>query len=418
MSLFDTDLWLEIIESLSRHKLRTTLTAFGVFWGIFMLVNLLGAGAGLRNGANATLGNSNNMIALWSGRPTSIPYKGLTKGRYIHLKDADIKAIYENVPGVDVVAPRNGIGTQFVTHGSKTDSFDINGIHPAQQSIRGYGLIEGRLLNQLDQDNKRKNILIGSRVKETLFEPDEDAIGQFIEIKGIQFLVVGIMKPLALNNWSQREDSKIFLAHSTMRRSFNQKQQVHSMYILPLPGVNAFDVERDVLKTVRKRNKVHPDDHGVIGSYNSQKDFDEIRSLFGGIAVFSWVVAIGTIIAGAVGVGNIMLISVKERTREIGIRKALGATPANIVSSIIQESLIITFFAGYLGLAAGVGTIELLGKYATNADGGFGTFINPEVSFSTAFCAIAVLLIAGALASLLPARNAARVDPVIALQSE
>jgi putative ABC transport system permease protein len=190
------------------------------------------------------------------------------------------------------------------------------------------------------------------------------------------------------------------------------------MYILPKPGASAYAVEAEILSILREHHKVHPKDNGVIGSYNSQKDFDQVASLFGGITAFSWLVAIGTIIAGAVGVGNIMLISVKERTKEIGIRKALGATPLNVVSSIIQESFLITFFAGCLGLVAGVHSIVLLGKVASNAKGGFGTFINPEVSFSTAFSAIAVLLVAGTLAALLPARKAALVDPVIALQSE
>lgn len=418
MYIFDVDVWREILESLARHKLRTTLTAFGVFWGIFMLVNLMGAGKGLKNGADANMGIAHNTIVLWSGRPTSIPYKGLTKGRYIPLNDADIAAMYKRIPDIKVISPRNGIGEQVSVHGTKSDSFNINGIIPVQQELRGLMLLEGRFLNELDQRQRRKNIVIGARVKEVLFSPGDNAIGEYIQILGIQFMVVGIVKPSSLSNWSQQDLSKVFVPHSTLRKAFNQKDRVHSMYIMPKEGIDAFSVEREVTELLKERHKIHPKDHGVIGSYNAQKDYDKAQSLFGGITTFSWIVAIGTIIAGVVGVGNIMLISVKERTKEIGIRKAIGATPLNIISSIVQESLLITFFAGYFGLIAGVISIELLGKFASNPNGGMGTFINPEVSFSTALTAIVVLIIAGALASLLPARKAAMVDPVVALQSE
>lgn len=417
MAIFDSDLWQEIFDSIGRHKLRTLLTAFGVFWGIFMLVNLVGVGNGLRNGAEANM-SVKNAIFIWSGRPTSIPYKGLSKGRSMRMTDADIDALRNDVPGIDIVAPGNGMGLQFTQHGVKNDSFDISGIWPVEFVTKGYDLLEGRFINVNDLTAGRKTAVIGERVRKVLFDAKEPAVGETIEILGVQFKVVGVVKPQALNNWAQRDLNKIFLPHTTLRQTFNQRDTVHRLLITILPGFDAYQVERDVVASLQKRHKIHPKDRAVVGSYNAKKDVDRVNSLFQGIRVFSWFVAVGTIIAGAVGVGNIMLISVKERTREIGIRKALGATPANIVATIIQESLIITFVSGYMGLFVGVLSLELLASVASNVSGGPGTFLNPQINFDTALAALVVLIVAGALAAWLPARKAAAVDPVIALQSE
>jgi len=417
MHILDRDIWQEIFDSLSRHKLRSFLTAFGVFWGIFMLVNLLGVGRGLRNGTEAQMGLK-NAIYLWSGRSTSIPYKGLSKGRNIRMNDGDIEALRKGIPGLDVVAPGNGMGLQFTVRGTKNDSFDIDGVWPIELETKGYKLVEGRFLNQLDLRDERKNVVIGERVREVLFDRNEDPLGEYIRILGVQFKVVGVISPMALNRWAQRDLSKIFVPHSTLRRTFNQRDVIHRFLLTPKPGVSSERVEQQAISILQRRHRVHPKDKAVFGSYSAEKDVRRVEQLFTGISAFSWFVAIGTIVAGVVGVGNIMLISVKERTKEIGIRKALGATPGVIVGSILQESLVITFFAGYSGLVVGVLTVEGVGKLATMFNGDSGTFMNPEISFGTAIAAIVVLLIAGALASILPARKAALVDPVIALQDE
>lgn len=414
--IFDVDGWQEIFGSLRRHKLRAVLTAFGVFWGIFMLINLMGVGKGLENGMSAQFGQLTNAVYLWSGRPTSIPYKGLTKGRFVRLDDDDMEALRTQISDIQSIAPNNGMGSQLAIRGIKSDSFELTGIVPVSQKAKGYILDAGRFLNNLDMKYQRKNIVIGKRVREVLFQKDENPIGELITIRSIQFRVVGVISPSATSGWAERDLSKIFVPFTTLRKTFNQKDRVHSALIVPKPGVDAFSVEDQVIELLYKRNKVHPDDKGVVGSYNVQRDYNRMQDLFSGINIFSWVVAIGTIIAGVIGVGNIMLISVKERTKEIGIRKAIGATPSGIVGSILKESLLITFIAGYAGLVAGVLSVELISKVASKGDG--SVFLNPEVSFSTAFVAILVLLISGALASFLPARKAAMVDPVIALQDE
>lgn len=415
--MFNTDSWQEIFDSLTRHKLRTSLTAFGVFWGIFMLVNLMGVGVGLKNGAEANIGRLNNAVYVWASRPTSIPYRGLTKGRSIGLDDDDLQALLLRIPEIDLIAQKNSMGSQFATHKNNGESFEISGIVPIELPAKGFRLLAGRFFNDFDQNQSRKNVVIGQRVREVLFA-EEDPIGQAISIWGVSFMVVGVVQPSALNGWAQRDMSTIFLPHNTLRKTFNQRDAIHVMMITPKPGVNSAQLENKIVPLLQERHWVHPNDKGVIRSYNVQKDYNEIQSLFGGITAFSWIVAIGTIIAGVVGVGNIMLITVKERTREIGIRKALGATPANIIGTILQESLAITLISGYAGLVCGVATIELIGRLASNNKGGIGTFVNPQVSFSTAATAILILVVAGAFAAYLPARKAASVDPVIALQDE
>ncbi len=414
MHILDRDIWQEIFDSVRRHKLRAVLTAFGVFWGIFMLVNLLAVGNGLENGANASMGSLQNAIYLWSGRPTSIPHKGLTKGRYIRMNDDDIAAI-QRLSEVDIVAPSNGMGDQYVSHGVMGDTFRISGNWPEFFKAKDYRLLEGRFVNKLDLKENRKNIVIGETVREILFGKEASALGKQVKMLGVQFQVVGVVRPSALNNWAQNDLRRVFLPHSTIRKIFNQRDTVHSMMVTPVPGVDANRLEEKVIALLQSRHRIHPDDVGVIGSWNSQDSYDKVQGLFAGMSAFSWFVAIGTIIAGVVGVGNIMLISVKERTKEIGIRKAIGATPVSIVSAILQESLIITFFAGYLGLVAGVLMVELVSAIAPAEN---RTFMNPEISFSTAMWAIVVLLVAGALASVLPAKKAAGVNPVIALQDE
>lgn len=415
--LFDADVWREIADVLKRHKLRTALTAFGVFWGIFMLVVLMGAGNGLKNGAESNFTAAKNSVYIWSGRPTSIPFKGLSKGRYIRLNDDDMAALYRRLPAIQHVSPSNGMGTRAVHYEGKSESYELAGIQPIEIDAQGFQLLQGRFLNELDIEQKRKVVVIGSQVSSVLFG-ETDPVGHTVRILGVRFLVVGVVAPASLSNWAQRDARRVYFPNTTLRSTFNQRDVIHRMLIAPKPGIDTGWLEQQVLAILQERHKIHPDDHGVIGSYNAQKDYQRVQSLFSGIRIFSWFVAIGTIIAGVVGVGNIMLISVKERTKEIGIRKALGATPATIIGTIVQESIVLTFLSGYFGLVAGVLVIEAIAKYLPQNPSGSSFFSQPEIDFNTALAAITVLLIAGGIASLMPARRAASVNPVVALQDE
>ena len=419
--MIDTDKWREIFTTLGQHKLRTALTAFGVFWGIFMLTVLLGAGKGLENGVMDGFPRVPNGVFIWSGSTTQIPYQGLPIGRRITLLPEDVAAIEENVASVDFVRGQNSVGVwsgtpPYTVHKNNNGTFFVQGSHSGMSLIHSLKITSGRYLNDIDDRERRKVAVIGSRVKEILFEPGEDAIGADITISGISFQVIGTFSSLQKGNNSQEEE-KIYVPNDTLRYAFNQVGWIGSFVILPKEGVHASVAEKDVKEFLYERKKIHPNDVGVLGSFNLQNEFDKIQGLFLGIGFFSWLVAVGTIMAGAIGVGNIMLIVVKERTREIGVRKALGATPLSIVSMIVQEAVLITSVAGYLGLVVGVFLLEGISVMLEMA-GGSDMFKRPEVDFGTAVLAVVVLVISGLLASLLPAAKAASVNPIVALQDE
>ncbi|UTF58822.1 ABC transporter permease [Gilvimarinus sp. DA14] len=421
MSLVDVDKWREIFTTLGQHKLRTFLTAFGVFWGIFMLSILLGAAKGLENGVMAGFPQVPNGVFIWSGSETQIPYKGHGIGRRVTLLPEDVDAVRKNVSSVGFVRGQNSIGIwggtpPYTVYEDKNGTFFVQGSHEGMALMHSLEVTAGRYLNQIDTEKKRKVAVIGARVKQQLFASSETVLGEYITINGISFQVVGTFKSLSKGNTTQEEE-KIYVPNDTLRYAFNQVGWVGSLTILPAEGVHASQTEQEVLSFLKERKHVHPDDVGVFGSFNLQQEFDKIQGLFLGIGFFSWLVAVGTILAGAIGVGNIMLIVVRERTREIGVRKALGATPASIVGMIMQESVLITAVSGYLGLVAGVLILELVSK-AVAMSGGSDMFLNPSVDFDTAMLAVCILIVSGLLAALLPAAKAARVNPIVALQDE
>lgn len=420
--LIDTEKWQEIFLTLNQHKLRTALTAFGVFWGIFMLTVLLGAGKGLENGVVEDFKEIPNSVWIWSQGPTQIAYQGMPLGRQIRLKADDVAGIKNNVASVDLIYAQNSVGIwggspAYTVYKKNNGSFSIQGTHAGMANIHQQKILQGRYINEIDDSKRRKVAIIGTRVKDILFKQDEDPIGADITLSGISFQVVGVYKSSSTNP-NSAEEEKIYIPNDTLRYAFNQVDWVGSFVVIPKPGLHASVAEVDVKKYLYERNKVDPNDTGVLGSFNLQNEFDKVYGLFTGINVFSWIVAIGTIMAGAIGVGNIMLIVVKERTREIGLRKALGATPSSIIGMIVQESVFITAIAGYFGLVMGVLLLEGVNKVLQANGGSVGMFRNPEVDFNTAISAVVVLIISGLLASLMPAAKAAAVNPIVALQDE
>ena len=387
MTLIDVDKWREIFNTLSRHKLRTALTAFGVFWGIFMLSVLLGAGRGFENGVIDGFPRATNTIFIWPQGSTQIPYEGLPIGRFVQFYPEDVEAIRKDLPNVAFVRGQNSVGIwggsgSYVVRKSKSGTFGVSGGFAGVENINSMRIVEGRSLNALDEQQRRKVALIGQRVRDQLFMPGENVLGADITVSGIVFTVVGVYRSTQDGN-QQQEEERLYLPNDTLRKAFNQPG-IGSFVVLPKAGVHAKVAEEEVKALLAQRKKVSPDDKGVFGSFNMQEQFEKVGGLLTGINVFSWVVAIGTIFAGAIGVGNIMLIVVKERTREIGLRKALGATPASIVWMIMQESVFITAAAGYMGLVLGTFLIEGIAKLLNASGGGGRFFTNPQVDFSTA----------------------------------
>jgi len=416
--MIDIDKWEEIYQTIKRHKLRTALTAFGVFWGIFMLVVLLGAGNGLRNGVEYNFDIAKNTVFIWTER-TSLPYKGLKPNRPIDLTNGDIAAIRRNVPEIDVISPRNYLGGEFmISRNNNAASFRVMGDYPQFTKVKPIYISEGRFINPIDIKEKRKVAVIGDRVIEVLFDEEENPMEQYLEIKGVNFKIVGTFLSKLRGEDAIQDAQTIYIPNTTMQLAFNQGDEIGWFAFIPQKGVPAAVVEEKTRLLLAERHKVHPNDKEAFGVANIEEEYKEIQSLFAGIAGFSWLVAIGTIFAGMIGVGNIMMIIVKERTKEIGIRKSVGAKPWSIMSMVLQESLVISGISGYCGLLLGVLVIEGINYMLVNFDMESEFFTNPEIDFSVAISAIVVLLIAGAIAGLIPGAKAARVKPVEALRDE
>ncbi|GJM30443.1 MAG: ABC transporter ATP-binding protein [Cyclobacteriaceae bacterium] len=416
--MFDLDKWQEIYYSLKKHKLRTALTAFGVFWGIFMLIVLMGAGTGLRNGVMQDFDIAKNAVFVWSEQ-TSLPYQGLQPGRRINFKNSDIDAIRANVKDIEVISPRNVLQGDFrVTRGNKSVSFQVYGDYPDYVHVKPMIITGGRFINHHDIRDRRKVAIIGAQVKNRLYDPEEDPIGTYLEIKGVPFKVVGTFDSPLSSNDAIDDIQTIYLPNTTMQQAFNQGENVGWFGFIPRMGVPAATIEENVKALLAQRHKIHPQDRSALGSFNVEQEYQEVQGLFAGIKAVSWLVSIMTIIAGVVGVGNIMLIIVKERTKEFGVRKSVGAPPWSILSMIIMESLVLTGLAGYLGLLAGVGFVELTNYALIQFDAQSEFFANPEIDFEVGLTALLVLVVAGTLAGVVPAQKAARTNPVIALRDE
>ncbi|MGB0917620.1 MAG: ABC transporter permease [Flavobacteriales bacterium] len=410
--MFDVDKWQEIFETISKNKLRTFLTGFSVFWGIFMLIILLGSGNGLRNGFKADFEeDAINSIWVYSGR-TTIPYKGMQPGRRIRFTDDDHNAIHNNrVSGLENVASRLWLPNQAMVYGDRKGNYQPIATEPGQIHAENATILTGRFLNDLDIKQRRKVIVLGEPIRKQLF-PDGDHLGKVIKVGGIAFKVIGTFK----DGGGDRDNRRGYIPLTVGQIVFNRGRNVHAMSstIGDASPEQSLVIEQGIRNKLAALHQFSPEDKRAVWINNTTDQFMEILKVLNAISLFVWIIGIGTIIAGIVGVGNIMMIVVKERTREIGIRKALGATPYSVVSLIILESIFITSIAGYLGLVAGVFTLEGVNSLIEDP----GIFRNPEVDLRTAIYATLVLVLAGTLAGLFPAIKAASISPIEALRDE
>lgn len=419
MSLIDRDHWREIYEALRGNKMRTFLTAFGVFWGIFMLMVMLASGNGLWNGVREGFSNgATNSLFVWTQR-TSKPFRGMSAGRSVQFDTADTHAIRQQVPEAAVVCPRNQLGGfrggNNVMRGVKAGAFSVMGDVPEIARVQSVRVTEGRFLNHLDLAERRKVAVIGTRVREVLFAKDENPLDGSIRINGVYFKVIGVFKPNRSGDDREEEPQTIFVPFTTFKTAFNFGDRVGWFAIISKDGVPASVVETKVLAVLKERHRIAPDDERALGHFNLEKEYGQIQGLFGGIDALVWIVGIGTLSAGVIGVSNIMLVIVRERTNEIGLRRAIGATPFAIMTQIIFESLVLTTSAGYLGLMAGVGVVASIAKLIEGTP--TEMFRNPEVAFGSALATLAILVGAGILAGLVPARRAVKISPVEALRA-
>lgn len=421
--MFDRDRWQEIWSSLAKNKVRTLLTAFGVFWGIFMLMIMLGSGTGLQNGITNGMGDiATNSVFMWT-RPTTEPYKGLPRNRRFYFRNEDIKALTDNIEELDIISPRlEGGGRRSgdnVVYKKNTAAFSIFGDYPEWNLIDPANIIKGRFINDMDIAEARKVAVIGHRVYEVLFEKDEDPLGKHIRINGVYFQVVGVFKPKNSNmNFGGDKEQSIHLPFTTLQQAYNYGNIV-GWFALTSKGELPVSIVQDkAIKLLKERHKVSPDDKRAIGFFNLDKEFRQMTGLFTGIRVLIWVVGIGTLLAGVIGISNIMLVIVKERTNEIGIMRALGASPAKVITQIVTESVVLTTIAGYAGLVAGVFLIELINKNLPDAASQDTMFLNPNIDFQVALTALLIIVVSGVLAGLVPAKRAVSIKPIDALRDE
>lgn len=410
--MFDLDKWNEILSTIRKNKLRTFLTGFSVAWGIFMLIILLGSGNGLENGVQKEFASSaTNTIWIWSGQ-TSLPYKGMKPGRNIQMRNDDYSEIKRTVKGIDMSSPRyNMWGSNTLSYKKQYGTFNIRTVYPDYQFIEKLGITQGRFINNTDIAQFRKVTSISTQVLEALFK-GSSALGEYIQVNGIPFKVVGVF-----TDDDGRDDNMrmIYIPMTTAQRVFSGDNRINTIAITvgDATAEESKAVEQSVKAKLAKLHTFDVNDPRAIGSWNSVEEFTKFKKLFAGIRLFIWIIGFGTIIAGIVGVSNIMMIVVKDRTKEIGIRKAMGATPWSIISLVLQEAILITSFAGYVGLVLGVLLLETIGSKIESS-----FFSQPEVDLSVAIYALILLVVSGAVAGFIPARKAAAIKPIEALRDE
>lgn len=414
--MIDIDKWQEIFHTLRHNRLRTALTAFGVFWGIFMLVIMLGAGNGLENAIYSNIGDfAKNSMFIWA-QQTTMPYEGLPRNRSYNFEYSDMEALYQNIPEIEIAAPTvNGGGfrqTTLLLRGIKKANFMVYGITPLENYIDPVDVPYGRFLNDNDLKEKRKVVLIGKRVYEELFAKNENPVSEYIRINGIYFQVIGVYQSRRSGGQADEENSKVYIPFTTAQQIYNYPNKVDHFSIVVKPQYSVKEQEPKIMAVLAKLHNLHPEDKGAFGYFNVGEEFKKLNGLFLGIRGLIWIVGIGTLLAGIIGISNIMLIIIRERISEFGIKRALGATPGTIIKTVLSESIFLTMIAGNAGLMFGVLIIELLS--GIDSEG----FKNPEINFSVAMTALIIILISGLIAGLIPASRAVSIKPIEAIRTE
>jgi len=417
--MFDRDKWQEILHTIGKNKTRTILTGFSVATGIFMLIFLLGAGRGLRNGMTDLFANdAKNSMQIFGGRTTKA-YKGTPKGKYIQLKNSDYKSLNESIEKIDAISAMSDIPrSQVISYKNNFGNFNVSPIHETYKEVKSLDISQGRFLNKKDIIDRRKVAILQKEILETLF-PNENPINKYININKIKFKVVGVFSQKDF----QGNSRDIYIPISVAQQLFNNNDYLRriSFTLNNVSVEESAEIEKQITQQFAARHGFSREDKNALWIQNNIENSKEFSAIFGAIETFVWVIGIFTIILGVIGVFNIMMIVVKERTKEIGVRKAIGASPKSVVSLILMESIFITAVSGYVGLIAGVALLEVITKfnlieklYAPAAP----YFLNPQVDLNIAFGATFVLIIAGAMAGFFPARKAAAIKPIEALRDE
>jgi putative ABC transport system permease protein len=410
----DLDKWEEIFITITRNKTRSFLTAFGVFWGIFMLVVLMGGSQGVKNMLSATFDGFATNSGFMATNNTSKPYKGLKKGRYWSITNADVDLIRKRVPEIDVITPNIAKWGMNAVYKENKISCTLKGAYPIYDKIETPKISKGRTLNEVDLKEQRKVCVIGSRIYETLFPHAENPCGKFIEINGIYYKIVGVNSNSGNMSINGNAKTSITIPFTTMQNNYNFGKNVDMISYTAKEGYVISDIQDKVAAILKEEHIIHPEDKQAVVMVNAEAMFGMIDGLFKGINILSWMIGLGTLLAGAIGVSNIMMVTVKERTTEIGIRRAIGAKPNDIMKQILSESMVLTIASGMGGICFGVLILQMMtmGTAQSDTPGQF------QISFWTAMIACIILILLGMLAGLAPAYRAMAIKPIEAIRDE
>ena len=409
-TIFDIDTWQEIYGVLRKNVTRTIITIIGVMWGIFILVALLGAAKGFENKFKKNVGDlATNSVFVW-GESTGMPFGGFQEGRPMRLKLSDAEIIKEQVKGIEFVVPRNQ-NQQNVLRKFLDGRYNVSGDYPLLDKVSKKNLLYGRFINDLDIQLSTKVAIISMDVYEDLFEKDEYPIGELLEIGEINFKVVGVFERSNINIGGDA----IHIPFTTFQKVYNQGNSIGWMMITGTPESNISQIEADVKLLLKNLHNVNPEDSRAFGSFNLGERFEQVTGFLTGMQFLTVFVGLATLLAGVFAIGNILLITVKERTKEIGIRRALGAKPWEIKSQIILESVVLSLFAGILGIIGGGGVLFLLNTFSSGPD---GVLLNSSVDIYVVLLALLTLVVLGTLIGLIPANRATKIKPIEALRDE
>lgn len=419
--IFDVDTWQEIFGSIAKNKTRTVITVIGVLWGIFIYITLSGAAKGLDNGFDREFEDmAMNSMFVWPQR-TSVPYAGFKVGRYPRFTLANVAQLKKKIPEIQYIAPRNARGVfggsppASVVYKEISRTYNIYGDFPDYTKISTKKIYKGgRFINEQDQENQRKVCVIGERTQEELFDEDENPLGKYIRINNVYFQVIGVHKYLEGGGFES--DGDIFIPFNTFRNLYNSGEEVDWFTIAAYDDADVVAVEKNVKDVLKKIHKVAPEDERAFGSFNIGEVFNRISGFANGMTFLSLVVGLATIFAGVIGIGNILLISVKERTKELGVRRALGATPNEVRIQILLESVFLTVIAGVVGIILGAGVLAIINLFTQDLSD--FPYTNPTVPIPLVIGALTTMVLLGTLIGLIPAQRAVSIKPIDALREE
>lgn len=410
----DKDTCEEILVTITRNKTRSLLTAFGVFWGIFMLVALVGGGRGLREYLQLQFEGFATNSGFLVSQKTGEAYKGFRKGRWWDLELADVERA-RRVEGIELATPSTALWGQNVLYGENKYSCNVKGLYPEYQRIEHQEMAYGRFINDVDIAESRKVCVIGKRVYESLFTPGEDPCGKFVQVNGIYYRVVGMCSSGGNVNIQGDATESVVLPFTTMQQTYNLGNRLQVLCFVMKPGVKVNDVTPELERRIKEAHYISPDDKQAIMMLNAEAMFSMMDNLMIGVGILAWMVGLGTLLAGAIGVSNIMMVTVKERTVEIGIRRAIGARPKDILQQILSESIVLTTVAGMAGISLAVFVLNVLETAVNDTD---VIRVHYQVTFGLAVGTCLLLIALGLLAGLAPAYRAMAIKPIEAIRDE